>query len=117
MTADAVKAFIADLARPFAIYAASISGFWATVVVARAVTTAEGGALVLGAIGLTWTALYAGKAIEETRKSGHIAEVEKAKVSATPPPGTAQITAAPDVDVTVREADAGELPPDQRVQR
>lgn len=102
---EEVKVFIADLARPFAIYAASLSGFWATIVVAGKVSTAEGGALVLGAIGLTWTALYAGKAIEETRKSGHAAEVEKAKAQATPPPGTAQITAAPDVDVSVREAE------------
>ncbi len=109
------KHFIADLARPFAIYAASVSGFWATVVVASKVSTAEGGALVLSAVGLTWTALYAGKAIEETRKSLHRAEVEKAQVAASPPPGAVAITATPDVDVTIREADDGELPADQRV--
>jgi hypothetical protein len=82
---EPIKSFIADLARPFAIYAASVSGLLATVVVAQKVTTAEGGALVLGAIGLTWTSLYAGKAIEETRKSGHAAEVEKVRAQASPP--------------------------------
>lgn len=116
---DAVKAFIADLARPFAIYAASGSGAWATVVIADKVTTAEGGALVLGVLAGWGTALYAGKAFENTRIAGQNAEVEKEKARSTPPPGTAQITAAADVDVTVRDAtaDPGELPPELRVQR
>lgn len=105
MTAAAIKSFIADLARPFSIYAASASGAWATVVIADKVTTAEGGALVLGVLAGWGTALYAGKAFENTRIAGHSAEVEKARATNTPPPGTATITAAPDVDVTVRDAE------------
>ncbi len=108
---DAVKAFIADLARPFSIYAASISGAWATIVIAGKVTSAEGGALVLGVLATWGTALYAGKAIENTRIAGHTADVEKEKARSTPPPGTAQITAAADVDVTVRDANPPEEAP------
>lgn len=108
-TADAVKAFIADLARPFAIYAASGSGAWATIVIADKVTTAEGGALVLGVLAGWGTALYAGKAFENTRIAGQNAEVEKERARSTPPPGTAQITAAADVDVTVRDAEPRSL--------
>lgn len=109
---ERAKIFLADLARPFSIYAASVSGAWATIVIAGKVTTAEGGALVLGVLAGWGTALYAGKAIENTRLSGHAADVEKARVSATPPAGTAVITAAPDVDVTVRDAAGGDAEPD-----
>lgn len=113
------KQIVADLARPFAIYAAAFSGAYATIVVAEKVTTAEGGALVLGVLAGWVTALYAGRAFENTRIAGHTADVEKAKAQATPQPGTATITAAADVDVTVRDAgtDTGELPPNQRVER
>lgn len=88
MTLDAAKVFIADLARPFALYAMGLSSAWATVVISKKVEDGSDGALVVGAIGITLAAIYAGKAIEETRKSGHSAEVEKTKAQAgasTPP--------------------------------
>lgn len=112
--ADAVKAFIADLARPFSIYAASLSGAWATITVADKVTTAEGGALVLGVLAGWGTALYAGKAIENTRISGHSAEVEKIRAQASPPPARPPSVAR---EATPEEVAAheGQLPPDQRV--
>jgi hypothetical protein len=100
-----VKEFIADLARPFALYAMGFSSAWATVVIARKVEGGGDGALVLGAIGVTLVGIYAGKAIEETRKSGHNAEVEKVRAAqSSPPPAQA-----------LAPADGGELPPDQRV--
>lgn len=82
---DAAKVFIADLARPFALYAMGLSSAWATVVISKKVEDGSDGALVVGAIGITLAAIYAGKAIEETRKSGHSAEVEKVRAQ-TPPP-------------------------------
>lgn len=114
---DQVKGFVADLARPFAIISTSAAAAWATVDIAQRVNTGEGGAVLLGVVFGGLSALYVGKAFEVTRIAGHTAEVEKARVASMPPPGTAQITAAPDVDVTVREAvsDNGELPLNQRV--
>lgn len=81
-----VKAFIADLARPFTLYAMGFSGAWATVVISRKVTDGNDGAFVLGAIGLTVTALYAGKVVETFRVAASNAEVEKVRAKATPPP-------------------------------
>lgn len=116
---DAVKAFIADLARPFAIYATSGAAAIATVRIAWDVNEPNGGAVLLTAVYAGVGALYLGKAWENQRVQGQNAEVEKERARSTPPPGTAQITAAADVDVTVRDAtaDPGELPPEQRVQR
>lgn len=114
-----VKSFIADLARPFAIYTTSGAAAWATVDIAARVNSGEAGAMFMAVILGGVSALYVGKAFENTRIAGHSAEVEKAKASSIPPPGTAQITAAADVDVTVRDAehkDDGELPADQRIQ-
>lgn len=108
MTLTETKAFIADLARPFAVYAASVSGAWATVEIAAKVTTAEGGALVLGVLAGWGTALYAGKAYENTRISAHSAEVEKVRAQASPPPEKALEPATP-------PEDDGTLPPEARV--
>lgn len=77
--AEIIKGFIADLARPFSIYAAALSGAWATVVVASKVTTAEGGAIVLGVLAGWGTALYAGKAFETTQIAKQSANVEVSK--------------------------------------
>lgn len=92
---DTFKVLVADLARPFSIYAASASGAWATVVVASKVTTAEGGALVLGVLAGWGTALYAGKAFETTQIAKQSASVEVAKnvASAAAATATAQAQA------------------------
>lgn len=99
------KTLIADLARPFTLYAMGFSAAWATVVVSFKVDNGNDGALVLGAIGLTLTGLYAGKVIENFRISASNAEVEKVRAQAMPPPAQALKPAT----------DEGELPADQRV--
>ena len=108
-----VKDWIADLARPFAIYATAFSAAWATIVIAYKVNDGNDGAWALGAIGLTLSAIYAGKVIENYRVAQSSAEVEKARAVVTPPPGTATVTAAPDVKVEakVTEVDDGEPDP------
>lgn len=111
MTIEQFKGLLADLARPFSIYAAAASGGYATVVIAHKVTTAEGGALVLGVLAGWGTALYAGKVYEKAAESRHAAEVEKVRAAqSSPPPAEALKPAAPEPP-----ADDGELPPDQRV--
>lgn len=94
---DTAKIWIADLARPFSIYAASASGAYATYVIAQKVTTAEGGALVLTVLAGWGTALYAGKVYETQKLGGQNAEVEKIRAQASPPPATA-LQAAPVAD-------------------
>lgn len=87
---DKAKEWIADLARPFSIYAAAASGGYATMVIAHKVTTAEGGALVLGVLAGWGTALYAGKVYERAAESRHAAEVEKVRAQqGSPPPAEA----------------------------
>jgi len=105
---DQIKSWIADLARPFSIYAASGSGAYATFVIAQKVTTAEGGALVLGVLAGWGTALYAGKVYETQKLGGQNAEIEKIRAQANPPPAQALAPASAVVD-------DGELPLDQRV--
>jgi hypothetical protein len=118
---DRLKAFTADLARPFSIICTSASAAFATAAMALRGGPADWGtgALFIGAVYAGLAGLYWGKVWENQKVQGHNAEVEKAKVAVTPPapplPGTATITAAPDVDVRVREADDGALPADQRV--
>jgi hypothetical protein len=102
---DAVRAFIADLARPFAIISTSGAAAWATVTISYRVDGFENAALYMAAVYAGLAGLYGFKSWEQAKAGGHVAEVEKAKVSAIPPPGTATITAAPDVDVTVRDAE------------
>lgn len=92
---DLIKAFVADLARPFTLYAMGFSGAWATIVVSAKASNGNDGAWVLGAIGATVSALYAGKALEVANVSKHAAEVEKVRATASPPPDTALQPAAP----------------------
>jgi hypothetical protein len=94
MTETPIKTFIADLARPFAIYATAASAAWATVVIAYKVTDGNDGAWALGAIGLTLSAIYAGKVIENYRTAASNAEVEKERAKASPPPAEALKPAA-----------------------
>lgn len=99
-----VKA-IADLARPYTLYIVSSASAYAIVMVATQGTDLNAGAVFVGALLAGIGALYWGKAWELRGVAGHTAEVEKARVAAAPPaPGTASIVAAPDVDVTIREA-------------
>jgi hypothetical protein len=101
---EQVKAFVADLARPFAIISTSFAASWGIVVVSYKVNDGNDGALYLGAALAGVGAIYIGKSVEVFKSNKAAADVEIAKHASTPPPGTAQITAAPDVDVTVREA-------------
>jgi hypothetical protein len=80
-TSDRVKAFIGDLARPFAIIVTSFSAAWATVVVAYKVTSGEGGALVLGAAYAGVAGLYGWKAWESNTQAKQTAQVEIAKAT------------------------------------
>lgn len=114
MSIEQFKSVAAELARPATFYAAAISGGYAVFRISGAVAQSiaegkgslEGGALVLGTILTGVAGIYGLKAAEETRKSGHTAEVEKERAKASPPP-TEALRAAP--------ADDGELPPEQRV--
>lgn len=72
-----VKAFIGDLARPFAIYATSLSASIATVIVALKVEDGNDGAIALGAVGVLVLGIYGAKAWE----------VAKVAATNTPPAG------------------------------
>lgn len=110
MILDQAKAFIADLARPFAIYATAGAGAYAIVEVSARVTGGESGAIYVGAVLAGLGALYGAKAWEVNKTSGHAAEVEKIRAQASPPPANA-LAAAP----AAEDDAAGELPLDQRV--
>lgn len=101
---DMIKGFVADLARPATFYAAAISGGYAVFRISAAVAEAiaagkgslEGGALVLGTILTGVAGIYGLKAVEETRKAGHTAEVEKVRAGqSSPPPAEALKPAEP----------------------
>lgn len=83
--AEVVKAFLADLARPFALYVTFGSAAIATVRLAWAGGDLNSAAIFVGAVLAGGGAIYGAKAAEETRKSGHTAEVEKARAQAAPP--------------------------------
>lgn len=108
------KETVADLARPFTLYSLSGASAYAIAKIAHDCTDLNAGAVYTAALLAGVGALYWGKAWENQKVSAHTAEVEKARVAATPPPGTAQITASPEVDVTIRDASAEERPPWQR---
>lgn len=115
MTIDQFKGIVADLARPFSIVATSASAAAVPVIVVVRMAPDRfdliAAAALVGALYAGVGALYWGKAWENTRVDTATAKA----ATGAPPPGTAQITASPDVNVTVREANDGELPADQRV--
>ena len=80
------KAFIGDLARPFAIISTSLAASWATVVIAYKVTTFGEAALFIAAVFTGVSALYAGKAWENARASRHAADVEIARTTSQQQP-------------------------------
>jgi hypothetical protein len=80
---EAVKAFMGDMARPFAIYSTALATSYA-------IWTREAGEI--GAAGLILSALYAGKVIENATQSVQTAKVETAKVRSD---ATAQAASKP----------------------
>ena len=84
---DAVKAFIADLARPFAIYATSGAAAWGIVVVSYRVNDGNDGAFYIAAALTGVGAIYIGKAVEVFKSNRAAADVEVARASASSPPG------------------------------
>ena len=115
---DRIKALLGDLARPYALYATATATAYSIFTIAPKVTGGEAGAFVIGAAGVILTALYAGKVIENNNTAKRAAEVKIATAAtqpAQPAPGTATITAAADVDVSVRDAETGELPANERI--
>lgn len=107
-----------DLARPFTLYAVGTSTAASIIRLAWKGEDLSGAAAFITAALAGVGVLYGARAWENAKTGAQAAEVEKARVAATPPPGTAQITAAADVDVMVREpADAGELPESEKLPR
>lgn len=87
--ADWVAQKLADLARPFTLYAMGFSGAWATMAVSDKVQNGQDGAWALAAIGVTLSALYAGKVLEVSSVSKHTAQVEVERAKQSPPPAEA----------------------------
>lgn len=76
---ERVKAFLGDLARPFAIIASSAAASWATVVIAYKVTSFGEAALFIAAVYAGVGALYGAKSWEVAKTGKQAAEVEIAK--------------------------------------
>lgn len=105
-----LKEVVGELARPIAIISTSIAAAIATVRIAWNVTDGNAGAVYIAAVFAGVAALYGAKSWEVARAGKAAADVAIAQASSpTPAPGTAQITAAADVDVTVREAEPRSL--------
>jgi hypothetical protein len=66
-TAERVKAFIGDIARPFAIYVTSGAASVATIMVAFRTDNGTDAALLIGAVYAGLGALYAARAWENTK--------------------------------------------------
>jgi hypothetical protein len=97
---DKIKAFIGDLARPFAIISTSAAASASVIMIAKRVESFEGGAAFIAAVFAGLGALYWGKAWEVGTQAKQAANV--AIATGTPPTAPA-------------EPSDGELPPDQRV--
>lgn len=83
---DLVKAFIADLARPYAVYAVGTATSIAIVRLAWIITGSEA-AVYIGAVGIIILGLYGAKVYENTKAAKHDAEIKVAQAQAAP--GTA----------------------------
>jgi len=81
-TSERVKAFIGDLARPFAIIATSYAAAHATVVIASKVENGNDGAIFAGAYFLGVATLYGAKAIEAINTARARRDVDVAQVNA-----------------------------------
>jgi hypothetical protein len=82
--ADQVKAFVGDLARPFAVISTSAAAAAATVLIALRVTSYAEGAIFIGAVYAGVGALYAAKSWELNTQAKQAAGVEIAKAAAPP---------------------------------
>lgn len=82
---EMVKAFIGDLARPFAIISTSFAASWATIVIAGKVENGNDGAIFAGAYFLGVGTLFLGKAVEAIKAGGHKRDVDVAAVNAGTP--------------------------------
>lgn len=78
---EIVKAFIGDLARPFAIYVTSGAAAIATVMVAARTENGTDAAILLGAVFAGVGALYTAKAWEVAKTGKQAAEVEIARAA------------------------------------
>lgn len=81
-TSERVKAFIGDLARPFAIIVTSYAAAHATIVIASKVENGNDGAIFAGAYFLGVATLYGAKAIEAINTTRARRDVEVANVTA-----------------------------------
>ena len=82
MTHDEIKAFIADVSRPYAIISLSSATAVAEIIIALRVDGFEGAALFLGAAMTGVAGLYGAKSWENRGTAKHAADVEVAKATA-----------------------------------
>lgn len=80
---EMVKAFIGDLARPFAIIVTSYAAAHATIIIAGKVENGNDGAIFAGAYFLGVGTLFLGKAVEAINASRTKRDVDVAQVNAT----------------------------------
>lgn len=89
---DQIKAFVGDLARPFAIIASNGAASIAIVKIAWTIaeksSSWEGAAVFVGAAGAYAGAMFGAKAWEVARTGKQATELEIAKVAAEPPQPT-----------------------------
>lgn len=76
---EVIKAFIGDLARPFAIYVTSGAAAVATIMVANRTENGTDAAILLGAVFAGVGAIYTAKSWEVAKTGKQAAEVEIAK--------------------------------------
>ena len=80
---EMVKAFIGDLARPFAIISTSFAAAWGTIVISYKVENGNDGAIFAGAYFLGVATLFGAKAVEAIKAGAHKRDVDVAQVNAT----------------------------------
>jgi hypothetical protein len=82
-----MKQYVADLARPSVLYAVGAATAFSIVRISLGDPAGwANGAVLIGAELGGLAVLYGAKALEETRKSGHSAEVEKERAKQSPAP-------------------------------
>lgn len=81
---EMIKAFIGDLARPFAIIATSYAAARATIILAHKVGTLTEAAIYIAAVFAGVGALYGAKAWENARAGKHDADVRIAAATNAP---------------------------------
>jgi hypothetical protein len=80
-----IRAFIGDIARPFAMISTSFAAAWATIVIASKVENGNDGAIFAGAYFLGVASLYGAKAVETINAARARRDVDVANVSAGNP--------------------------------